>query len=83
MSQNLLMPPTLRKKIPWLNSFSEVLNLRGLLNEVNFSRTGLPSGRASLGRFFNCMTKDDIESHALKKVTDPLGFKTFKSLVWV
>jgi hypothetical protein len=45
------MPPILRKKLPWLKSFSEVLYFRGLRKVANFSRMGLPSGSASRGRF--------------------------------
>ena len=47
------IPPIRRKKLPWLKSFSEVLNFRGRRNVASFSRTGLPSGRASRGRFWN------------------------------
>ena len=46
-----LIPPMRRKKLPWLKSFSDVLNFLGLLNVANFSRMGLPSGNASRGRF--------------------------------
>ena len=49
---NLLIPPMRRKKLPWLKSFSDVLNFLGLLNVANFSLIGLPSGRASRGRFW-------------------------------
>ena len=48
------IPPIRRKKLPWLKSFSEVLNFRGRRNVASFSRTGLPSGRASRGRFWKC-----------------------------
>ena len=50
---NLLIPPMRRKKLPWLKSFSDVLNFLGLLNVANFSLIGLPSGRASRGRFWS------------------------------
>ena len=48
---HLLIPPMRKKKLPWLKSFSDVLNFLGLLNVANFSRMGLPSGNASRGRF--------------------------------
>ena len=43
------MPPILRKKLPWLKSFSDVLYFFGLLSVDSFSP--IPSGSASRGRF--------------------------------